>query len=245
MLIDREESSQVPAVDIDGAKESVHLLYYIFALDSMTERLSPPLKGRRPGWSAGSLVDALGPSSFLKKDASASGLPASGWRRPLPGGTAPQYGHHGPVHDLEETEDSPSSTAASVYGIPQRHGAFHGGKAEDGCKGSVLQAHGPVVLQLQGSSWRTGTWRPGNFFPRSGASPGLEAHGTAILQTVLRTVLPLQNWAFSASWWQPSTGQKRVVITTPLPHPRRMSCSTPWKRLPLRCQGSACHTGAE
>ncbi len=86
LLIDREEDFlNKLCADIDGAKESVHLLYYIFALDSMTERLFASLEGAAArGAECRLLVDALGAKPFLKKDASRLRSPACGWRRPFP-----------------------------------------------------------------------------------------------------------------------------------------------------------------
>jgi cardiolipin synthase len=218
LLIDREEDFlKSLCADIDGAKESVHLLYYIFALDFMTERLFASLEGAvARGVECRLLVDALGAKHFLKKDASR--LRSAGVRveKALPQGlfrrTATTARYDLRNHRKIAVIDGRIGYTGSHNVTEPSYGGKAGGRL---WKDLTLRLTGPVVLQLQGVFMEDWYVETRELLPMELVFPRPERTGQAVLQTVPSgPSYPWQNYqrlVVAAL----HGAKKRVVITTP------------------------------
>ncbi len=218
LLIDSEEEFiRALSADIDRAGSTVHLLYYIFARDSVTEPLFRSLEAAAArGVECRILVDALGAKRFLKRDAKR--LRSMGVRveKALP----PRLFRRTPTtarYDLRNHRKI--AVVDGRVGYTGSHNvieAAYGGKAGGlEWKDLTLRLSGPVVLQLQGvfmEDWFVETGE----MPRSGEIfPAPELAGEAVVQTVPSgPSYPWQNYqrlVVSAL----HGAKKWVVITTP------------------------------
>ena len=203
--------------DIDKAKHSVHLLYYIFALDAMTEGLFRSLEAAAArGVECRLLVDAVGSKAFLKKDMrrlSSAGvrveqaLPVGLFRRTA---TTARY-------DLRNHRKI--AVVDGAVGYTGSHNVIepsYGGKAKGRLwKDLTLRLSGPVVLQLQGVFTEDWYVETGECLNLEDAFPRAERPGEAVVQTVPSgPSYPLQNYQRLVVTALHSA-RKRVVITTP------------------------------
>lgn len=218
LLIDREEAFiRSLAADVESARISVHLLFYIFARDSMTEPLFRALEGAAArGVACRVLVDALGAKAFLKKDARS--LQAAGVRveKALP----PRLLRRTPTtarYDLRNHRKI--AVIDGRIGYTGSHNVTepsYGGKANGLLwRDLTLRLVGPVVLQLQGVFMEDWFVETREMLLSDEAFPAPEFAGEAVVQTVPSgPSYPWQNYqrlVVSAL----HGAKKRVVITTP------------------------------
>ncbi|MGI6783093.1 MAG: cardiolipin synthase [Aminivibrio sp.] len=217
-LIDTEEDFiNRLCKDIDGAENTVHLLYYIFARDSATEHLFRSLEAAaKRGVKCRLLVDALGSKAFLKRNA--AGLRAAGARveKALPPklfrrtATTARY-------DLRNHRKAAIIDGRTAYtGSHNVTDPSYGGKAGGRLwRDLTLRLTGPVVLQLQGVFLEDWCVETGEVLSMEEAFPCPVRTGRAIIQTVPSgPSYPWQNYqrlVVSAL----HGARRRVVITTP------------------------------
>jgi cardiolipin synthase len=218
LLIDEEkEFLSSLCADIDRADKSVHLLYYIFALDSMTKPLFDSLGAAAArGVECRLLVDALGAKVFLKKDASR--LRSAGVRveEALPPGlfrrTATTSRYDLRNHRKIAVIDGRVGYTGSHNVIEPSYGGKAGGRL---WRDLTLRLTGPIVLQLQGVFTEDWYVETGEILLIEKVFPKPERTGKAVIQTVPSgPSYPLQNYqrlVVSAL----HGANKRVVITTP------------------------------
>lgn len=217
-LIDREEDFiDRLCADIDGAERTVHLLYYIFVRDSVTEPLFASLEaaaGR--GVECRLLVDALGSKAFLKKDAKR--LMAAGVRvvKALPPGlfrrTATTARYDLRNHRKIAVIDGRTAFTGSHNVTDPSYGGKAGGRL---WRDLTLRLAGPVALQLQGVFMEDWYVETGEALPMEEAFPRPVRAGLAVIQTVPSgPSYPWQNYqrlVVSAI----HRARRKIVITTP------------------------------
>ncbi len=205
------------ASDIDAARHHVHLLYYIFASDDVTEPVLEALErasGR--GVSCRVLADALGSGKFLKKHAPllrgagvkvVGALPLSMFRRnPLSA-----------RFDLRNHRKLAVIDGRTGYmGSHNMTEPSYGGKAGGLLwKDLTLRVEGPEVLQLQRVFLEDWFVETGELLDERQGHPLFNHHGGTILQTVpsgpsYRTE-NYQRLVVTAL----HSAEKEVIITTP------------------------------
>ncbi len=218
VLIDEaEEFLRLLRGDVEKARHSVHLLYYIFARDTMTEPLFEALeRAAARGVTCRVLVDAVGSKPFLKKDAEClrqrgiqvkEALPSSLLRRTP---TMARY-------DLRNHRKI--AVIDGRIGYTGSHNVIepsYGGKAKGRLwRDLTLRLEGPVVSQLQGvflEDWYVESREmlfSGETFPKP------ERPGNSVIQTVPSgPSYPWQNYQRLVVAALHGAKQ-RVVITTP------------------------------
>lgn len=203
--------------DITAAKHSVHLLYYIFVLDSMTEPLFTTLeRAAQRGVDCRLLVDALGAKVFLKSDVNRlrdagvrveMALPPRLLRRTA---TTARY-------DLRNHRKM--AVIDGIIGYTGSHNITepsYGGKARGRLWHDLtLRLTGPVVLQLQAVFTEDWYVETGELLSLEEYFPKPVRTGNAVIQTVPSgPSYPWQNYqrlVVAAL----HGAKKRVVITTP------------------------------
>lgn len=205
------------ASDIEGARTSVNLLYYIFVRNSVTEPVIAALeRAAKRGVSCRLLVDAVGSKKFLKKDAKR--LRDEGVKVEM--ALEPRIFRKSPItarYDLRNHRKI--AVIDGLVGYTGSHNvidASYEGKA----KGRewhdlTLRLTGPVVAQLQGVFTEDWYVETRELLARERNFPEPIRSGDSVLQTVPSgPSYPLQNYqrlvvsAIHAS-------RKRIVITTP------------------------------
>jgi len=218
LLIDREDAFiRSLASDVESAKSTVHLLFYIFARDSVTEPLFRAIEGAAArGVACRVLVDALGAKAFLKRDADK--LRAAGVRVEM--ALPPRLLRRTPTtarYDLRNHRKI--AVIDGRIGYTGSHNVIepsYGGKAKGLLwRDLTLRLVGPVVLQLQGvflEDWYVETH---DMLSSEDVFPRPESVGEAVVQTVPSgPSYPWQNYqrlVVSAL----HGAKKRVIITTP------------------------------
>ncbi len=138
--------------EIAEARKSVHLLFYIFALDSLTEPLFEELeKAARRGVECLLLVDALGSKVFLRKDTER--LTAAGVRvvRALPPGLLRRTDTTARYDLRNHRKIAVIDGAVGYTGSHNIIEPSYGGKAKGRLWHDLtLRLTGPVVAELQG-----------------------------------------------------------------------------------------------
>ncbi|NLM71529.1 MAG: cardiolipin synthase [Synergistaceae bacterium] len=217
LIEDEKEFIRSLSADIDGAKETVHLLFYIFARDRMTEPLFRSIEAAvARGVKCRVLVDALGAKSFLKRDAKALRERGVRVEKALP----PKLFRRTPTtarYDLRNHRKI--AVIDGCVGYTGSHNVIepsYGGKAGGlEWKDLTLCLRGPVVLQLQGVFLEDWFVETGELLETSEAFPVPELTGDAVVQTVPSgPSYPWQNYqrlVVSAL----HGARKWVVITTP------------------------------
>jgi cardiolipin synthase len=218
LLIDREkEFIRLLTEDVESARSSVHLLFYIFVRDTMTEPLFRALEeAAARGVKCRVLVDALGAKAFLKRDAQR--LRDAGVRveKALP----PRLLRRTPTtarYDLRNHRKI--AVIDGRIGYTGSHNVTepsYGGKAKGLLwRDLTLRLVGPVVLQLQGVFMEDWFVETRETLLSDEAFPAPEFVGDAVVQTVPSgPSYPWQNYqrlVVSAL----HGAKKRVVITTP------------------------------
>ncbi|GAB6280289.1 MAG: cardiolipin synthase [Thermovirga sp.] len=205
------------ASDIDSSRHHVHLLYYIFASDSVTKPVLEALgRAAARGVACRLLVDALGSGKFLKNNATSlreagvqvvGALPLSMFRRnPLSA-----------RFDLRNHRKLAVIDGRTGYmGSHNMTEPSYGGKAGGLLwKDLTLRVEGPEVLQLQRVFLEDWFVETGELLEERQGHPLFSHHGDIILQTVpsgpsYRTE-NYQRLVVTAL----HSASKEVIITTP------------------------------
>ena len=215
-LIDREEDFiDRLCADIDGAERTVHLLYYIFVRDSVTEPLFASLERRRKGLSAGSWLMPWG-LGFSEKDAKrlivagvrvVKALPPRLFRRTA---TTARYDLRN--HRKIAVIDGRTAFTGSHNVTDPSYGGKAGGRL---WRDLTLRLAGPVALQLQEVFMEDWYVETGEALPMEEAFPRPVRAGLAVIQTVPSgPSYPWQNYqrlVVSAI----HRARRKIVITTP------------------------------
>ena len=218
LINSEEEFIRGLAADIDEARSTVFLLFYIFARDSVTEPLFLSLeRAAARGVECLVLVDGLGSKSFLKRDAKRlislgiqveEALPPKLFRKTP---TTARYDLRN--HRKIAVIDARVGYTGSHNVIEPTYGGKAGGLE---WKDLTLRLTGPIVFQLQGvfmEDWFVETGEAPELMNR--ALPAPEFTGDAVVQTVPSgPSYPWQNYQrliVSAL----HGARKWVVITTP------------------------------
>lgn len=218
LLIDREEAFiRSLAADVENAECSVHLLFYIFVRDAVTEPLFRALEAAAArGVACRVLVDALGAKPFLKHDAERLRTAGVRVEKALP----PRLFRRTPTtarYDLRNHRKV--AVIDGRVGYTGSHNVTepsYGGKAKGLLwRDLTLRLVGPVVLQLQGVFMEDWFVETREMLLPDGGFPAPEFAGEAVIQTVPSgPSYPWQNYqrlVVSAL----HGAKKRVVITTP------------------------------
>ena len=217
-LIDEaEEFLKLLCADVENAGHSVHLLFYIFARDAMTQPLFDALeRAAARGVTCRVLVDAVGSKPFLKNDAKYLSERGIRVEEALPSGLlrrTPTMARY----DLRNHRKI--AVIDGRIGYTGSHNAIepsYGGKAKGRLwRDLTLRLEGPVVSQLQGvflEDWYVET-REMLFSEETFPKP--ERTGNSVIQTVPSgPSYPWQNYQRLVVAALHGAKQ-RVVITTP------------------------------
>ena len=215
-LIDCEETLIGRLVEaIDGAEKSVHLLYYIFERDAVTEPLLEALeRATRRGVTCRMLLDDLGSKKYIRREGAALRAKGIHLARALPLSRL-RRGKLSARFDLRNHRKlAVIDSAVGFMGSHNITEATYGGKARGRrWEDLTLRLTGPIVGQLQGVFLED--WYVETSEILDATLPEVRGCGGALLQTVP------SGPAYSTENYQRLVAlalfqaRERVVITTP------------------------------